>query len=55
LLTATVYLSNMADKDGMNEAWHAWLDPVAKPTRATVQTVLGTPDTLVEIVLPAAK
>ena len=45
----------MADKDGMNEAWHAWLDPVAKPTQATVQTVLGTPDTLVEIVLPAAK
>ena len=45
LLTATVYLSNMADKDGMNEAWRAWLDPVAKPTRATVQTVLGTPDT----------
>ena len=44
LLTATVY-----------EAWRAWLDPVAKPTRATVQTVLGTPDTLVEIVLPAAK
>jgi enamine deaminase RidA (YjgF/YER057c/UK114 family) len=55
LLTATVYLSNMADKDGMNEAWRAWLDPVAKPTRATVQTVLGTPDTLVEIVLSAAK
>jgi len=44
LLTATVY-----------EAWRAWLDPVAKPTRATVQTVLGTPDTLVEIVLSAAK
>jgi enamine deaminase RidA (YjgF/YER057c/UK114 family) len=55
LLTATVYLSNMADKDGMNEAWRAWLDPVAKPTRATVQTVLGIPDTLVEIVLSAAK
>jgi enamine deaminase RidA (YjgF/YER057c/UK114 family) len=40
LLTATVYLSNMADKDG---------------TRATVQTVLGALDTLVEIVLSAAK
>jgi enamine deaminase RidA (YjgF/YER057c/UK114 family) len=55
LLTATVYLSNMGDKDGMNEAWRAGLDPTAKPTRATVQAALGTPDTVVEIVLSAAK
>ena len=55
LLTSTVYLSNMTDKDGMNEVWGAWLAPAAKPTRATVQTQLGTPETLVEIVVSAAK
>lgn len=55
LPTSTVYLSNMGDKDGMNEAWRAWLDPAAKPTRATVAAALGTPNTLVEIVISAAK
>ncbi len=55
LLTATVYISDMARKEEMNEAWHAWVDPENPPTRATVGTVLGTPDTLVEIVVSAAK
>jgi len=55
LLTSTVYLANMADRDGMNEVWRAWIDPAAKPTRATVQTLLGTSETLVEIVVSAAK
>ena len=55
LLTATVYVSDMSQKEGMNDAWHAWIDPENPPTRATVGTVLGTPDTLVEIVVSAAK
>lgn len=55
LLTATVYLSDMSKKEEMNEAWTAWIDPSNPPTRATVGTVLGTPDTLVEIVVSAAK
>lgn len=55
LLTSTIYLANMGDKDGMNAAWRAWVDPQAKPTRATVQTALGTPRTLIEIVVSAAK
>ena len=55
LLTATIYLSDMSKKDQMNEAWIAWVDASNPPTRATVGTVLGTPDTLVEIVVTAAK
>lgn len=55
LLTATVYVSDMSKKEEMNEAWVAWIDSNNPPTRATVGTVLGTPDTLVEIVCSAAK
>jgi len=55
LLTATVYVSDMSKKEEMNQAWIAWMDANNPPTRATVGTVLGTPDTLVEIVVSAAK
>lgn len=55
LLTSTVYLSSMQDKDGMNAIWTAWLAPDARPTRATVQAQLGTSETLIEIVVSAAK
>ncbi len=55
LLTTMVYLSDMSKKDQMNEAWHEWIDPENPSTRATVGTELGSPDTLVEIVVSAAK
>ncbi len=55
LLTATVYLSDMSLKPAMNEVWQAWIDPHNPPTRACVGTALGTPQTLVEIVVCAAK
>jgi enamine deaminase RidA (YjgF/YER057c/UK114 family) len=55
LLTTMVYLSDMSEKEEMNAAWHEWVDPANPPTRATVGTVLGSPDTLVEIVVSAAK
>ena len=55
LLSATVYISDMAQKNAMNEAWLAWIDPKNPPTRACVAVELGTPKTLVEIVVTAAK
>ncbi|MFQ5936441.1 MAG: RidA family protein [Acidiferrobacterales bacterium] len=55
LLTATVYLSEMSLKPAMNEVWQAWIDPGNPPTRACVGTALGTSNTLVEIVVSAAK
>ena len=55
LLMATIYLTNMDDKSGMNEAWTAWLGDLERPARACVGTALGSDDTLVEIVVNAAK
>lgn len=55
LLTATVYLTDMSTKTEMNEVWQGWIDPANPPTRACVGTALGTADTLVEIVVSAAK
>ena len=55
LLAATVYVSDMSQKPAMNEAWSAWVDRDNPPTRACVAVELGTPETLVEIVVNAAK
>ena len=49
LLSATVYLANMATYDEMNAAWDAWVDPDNTPARATVETRLAAPKYLVEI------
>jgi enamine deaminase RidA (YjgF/YER057c/UK114 family) len=55
LLSATVYISDMAQKSAMNDAWLAWIDRKNPPTRACVAVELGSKDTLVEIVVAAAK
>ena len=55
LLAATVYISDMKQKNAMNEAWLAWIDPKNPPTRACVAVDLGSPETLVEIVVTASK
>lgn len=55
ILTATVYVADMAQKPQMDEAWLAWVDQNNPPARATVQAGLGSPDTLVEIMCTAAK
>jgi len=55
ILSATVYVSDMKLKPQMDEAWMAWVDRANPPARATVQAELGSPDTLVEIMMTAAK
>lgn len=55
LLTAMVYVSDMRLKSQMDEAWSAWISPKDTPARACVETRLGTPDTLVEIMVVAAQ
>ena len=55
LLSATVYISDMAQKTAMNEAWLAWIDRKNPPTRACVAVELGSKETLVEIAVTAAK
>jgi enamine deaminase RidA (YjgF/YER057c/UK114 family) len=54
LLSATVYLANMASYEEMNAAWEAWVDPANTPARATVEARLAAPRYLVEIAVIAA-
>lgn len=55
LVQATVWLADIDEKSEMDAAWKAWVDPDNKPTRACVESRLGTPDTRVEIMVVAAK
>ncbi len=54
LLTATVYLPDIADFAAMNAAWEAWTAPGNAPARTTVQARLALPDLRVEITVTAA-
>jgi enamine deaminase RidA (YjgF/YER057c/UK114 family) len=54
LLSATIYVANMALYNDMNAAWDAWVDPANTPARATVEARLATPRYLVEIMVVAA-
>jgi enamine deaminase RidA (YjgF/YER057c/UK114 family) len=54
LLSATVYLTNMATYNEMNAAWDEWVDPTNTPARATVEARLASPKYLVEISIVAA-
>ena len=55
LLSANVWLSDIATFDEMNAAWEAWVDPKNPPARATVEARLASPDYLVEIMVIAAR
>lgn len=44
LLSATVYLADMAAAAAMNSAWEAWIDPAALPARTTIQTPMTRPE-----------
>ena len=54
ILSSTVYMADLSQKDQMNEAWMAWLDKADLPARAAVGVEL-TPGTQVEIMVCATK
>lgn len=54
ILRAEIYLADMADFAGMNEAWASWVPPGATPARATVKATLARPEWKIEIVITAA-
>jgi enamine deaminase RidA (YjgF/YER057c/UK114 family) len=54
ILTATVYLADMADFQAMNGVWDAWVVAGQTPARATVEASLATPKYKVEIMVIAA-
>ena len=55
ILSANVWVNDIREKDQMDAAWQAWVDPNNKPVRACVEAGLATPDTRVEIMVTAAK
>jgi enamine deaminase RidA (YjgF/YER057c/UK114 family) len=55
LLSATVYLADIANFEKMNPVWEAWIAKGATPARATVEAKLAAPVYSVEIVCIAAK
>lgn len=55
ILTATIYLTDMADFAGMNAVWDQWVAAGHTPARATVQAKLASPDYRIEIVMIAAR
>ncbi|AKJ30529.1 aminoacrylate peracid reductase [Caldimonas brevitalea] len=54
LLMAQIFLPDLADFDGMNEVWDAWVPAGHAPPRATVQAALARPGWKIEIVVTAA-
>jgi enamine deaminase RidA (YjgF/YER057c/UK114 family) len=54
LLMAQIFLADLADYEGMNAAWDAWVPAGHTPPRATVQARLADPQWRVEIVVTAA-
>jgi enamine deaminase RidA (YjgF/YER057c/UK114 family) len=49
ILSATIYLADIATFGEMNRAWEAWVPPDAKPARATLEAKLVAPEYRVEI------
>src|SRR4051794_3108755 len=49
ILSAQVWLADMADFASHNEVWDRWVDPANAPVRACVGAQLYRPDILVEI------
>jgi enamine deaminase RidA (YjgF/YER057c/UK114 family) len=54
LLSAQIWLRDIADFDKMNAAWDAWIDKSAMPVRATVEAHLAGDQYRVEIMVTAA-
>ena len=55
LLSANIWITDMANFAEMNAVWDAWVSPGNTPARATVEAGLATPDYKVEIMVVAAK
>ena len=54
ILSATIYLSDIATFAEMNSVWDVWLDKSNPPARATVEAKLVAPAYKVEIAVIAA-
>src|SRR5690348_8122432 len=55
LLSANIWITDMANFAEMNAVWDAWVSPGNAPARATVEAGLASPDYKVEIIVVAAQ
>ena len=55
LLSANIWIADMANFAEMNSVWDAWVSPGNTPARATVEVKLASPDYKVEIMVVAAR
>lgn len=55
LLSANIWITDMANFAEMNAVWDGWVSPGHTPARATVQAGLASPDYKVEIMVVAAR
>lgn len=53
ILTATIYITDFANLDGLNDVWDNWFEPDTAPSRACVKVELADPQWLVEIAFTA--
>jgi enamine deaminase RidA (YjgF/YER057c/UK114 family) len=54
ILMVQIFLADLADFDGMNTVWDAWVPAGHTPPRATVQAQLAKPGWKIEMVVTAA-
>lgn len=55
VLSATIYLADIATFSEMNDVWKKWVPVGATPARTTVEAKLALPACLVEITIVAAR
>ncbi|ANB90664.1 endoribonuclease L-PSP [Moraxella ovis] len=54
ILSAQVFITDLANFDAFNSEWNQWVKDITPPTRATVEAKLVNPNWLVEIMVVAA-
>jgi enamine deaminase RidA (YjgF/YER057c/UK114 family) len=55
LLSANLWIKDMAQFADMNSVWNSWVDPENPPARACVKAEMARPEVLVEIMVTAAR
>ena len=55
LLSANIWITDMANFAEMNSVWDSWVSPGNTPARATVDAKLASPDYKVETMVVAAR
>lgn len=55
ILSAQIWLKDMADFAAMNSVWDAWVDRDNPPARATGQVLLADPALRIEVIVVAAR